>query len=841
MTDLPEYQPSKEELRASLSMHYVCAKLGIELNREAYGLCPFHADVEPSFYLWVGDDGQTRWWCQPCGHGGDIFDLIMRRDGCTFPGALERAAELLRELPPGYEPPTVELPVRHDPTDWADEVALARTRATLQDGILAMRMRYAPADDLRLCSAWDTYLRGTWGWGVSESGQIYMPHWAPDGTLTGCKKRDGAGRKDSMPGSRYTHLYGSWLGRRHRDVLITAGESDAAYAGWSAAADHLGIDVFGMPRGEKSNIDPAWLDFLRGASRIFLALDPDEAGVEGTRRWIEMLQGHTRDVRVCTLPLGRDLREARPDLRHLLSQARVPLHSPTDIAAEPGGYVRHDAEGNAREVTPWTVEPIAQLAGGDEPGFDAHLYFAGTKTRVIIRLADLATTHTLNRWCNVHNLIFTGTDKDRQRIAELVKARGHITPEIFQTERVGIHVPPQEYVFAGPSVVYPDGKYAGQLPWRYAPTRRTADVSGRVYLPDDEPFHWPWLESFLALSTPDVMHPLLSWIVAAARRHEAHEFPLLFLSGSSGVGKSTLARLAMRLATSKIEIDLGGSTPFILVRTLAASTSIPVFVDEWTRLSRDDIRQAFQGSVPVLYAGGLAERGQADLSAATYYLTAPVIVAGEDTFTLDREKDRVIMLRPTKQAQNLQALQAIALAPLERFGHGLHTWLATAPPDLPRLDLPEATRPEHNRQVLEAGWATLLAFLEDAAGHGEDVPVLPLAPDLSCFIIDPEDGATNVYEEALREGMALADPNHIPVVWPDQDGRGTWVRAQSLIGLIETRRLDIQLPGRSKAMLAYFKERYGDVTPHRTNPPGTLTSVRAHLIRGLDLREEENV
>ena len=318
------------------------------------------------------------------------------------------------------------------------------------------------------------------------------------------------------------------------------------------------------------------------------------------------------------------------------------------------------------------------------------------------------------------------------------------------------------------------------------------------------------------------------------RRHEVRDFPLLFIGGSSGVGKSTLARLALRLAGSNIEVDLGANTPFILYRTLASSTSLPVFVDEWTRLGRKDTREAFQGIVPLLYTGGIAERGQADLSAMGYQVTAPTIVAGEDTFALDREVERTVCIFPSRASQNPHALVAIQDKPLEAFARTMHRYLVDRP-DVLRLDFaPTATRPEYNAMVLRSGWATLRAFLNEALLGGEDVPDIPETPDLSCFERAIEEGHENVYEAALEAGLAMEDANHLRVVWLDPEGHGTFVRVRELLGLIETRRLDIQLPGQSRAMLSYFRERY-TVEERRVTPPFGLKVVRAHLILNLNL------
>jgi energy-coupling factor transporter ATP-binding protein EcfA2 len=855
------YIPSKDELRARLSMAYVSHRLGIPLDREGRGHCPFHDDTDPSYYLWEGDDGIMRWWCQPCGFGGDIFDLIQRKQSVGFPESQAVAARMLADLPPGYEPPRIEPRIKPTVADWQSEVAAAQAAAKAEEsnGKLSVWTRLVNSDtEITEAYRWDAYLRTTWGWGLDPlTGTIYMPHWTEDGTLTGCKTRLGV-RKGSLPGSKYVALYGSWLGRRHSDVLLTEGESDAVVAGWLAAEESIAIDIFALPSGAARPPTPEQLGFLGRGGTLYLAFDPDAAGVNATRAWIKALneEGHG-DVRVCILPLDQDLRAcglSRGGLRRLLGRAKSPVGAPDDarIAAAPHGrgYYKTDADGIPHRFTNWTVDPVAKLSGSEDSGFDVTVHHRRQPRPGVILLADLGSVQALVKWANKNDLIFTGTDNDRKAIAELVEALGSVCPEIFHTTQVGIHDAPEFYEDAGKSVVYAGDTYVGKVPWRYSPGVRAADVADRLWLPsrkrneeDTGAFYWPWLSAFLALSASEVTHPLLAWLVASARRPEVEEFPLLFIGGSSGVGKSTLAKLGTRLMGSKIEIDLAANTPFILLRTLAASRSLPIFVDEWTRLSKKETREQLQGIIPVLYTGGRAERGQADLSSTTYSMLAPVIVAGEDTFTLDRELDRTVVIQPSKAAQNVRALNYINLSPIERFGEGLHRWLAFEAKGLPPLGPAQPTRPEYNRAVLLAGWATLAAYLAHCAANGEDVPAIPTEPDLSCFEVEsPGHERENVYETALHECAAMRSKE--AAVWTDPDGRGTWIRPVQVCAIIDREKLDIQLPGRSRAMLAYLRERYEvesgpDGAGEHVVPPASFTPVRAHLVLGLNLNTEE--
>ena len=50
------------------------------------GLCPFHGEKTPSFYV---TPARESWKCFGCGLGGDIFSFVMQRDSVSFPEALK--------------------------------------------------------------------------------------------------------------------------------------------------------------------------------------------------------------------------------------------------------------------------------------------------------------------------------------------------------------------------------------------------------------------------------------------------------------------------------------------------------------------------------------------------------------------------------------------------------------------------------------------------------------------------------------------------------------------------------------------------------------------------------
>jgi DNA primase len=54
------------------------------------GLCPFHQEKTPSFYV---DEEKGLFHCFGCKAGGDLFAFVERIEGLDFPAALERLAE----------------------------------------------------------------------------------------------------------------------------------------------------------------------------------------------------------------------------------------------------------------------------------------------------------------------------------------------------------------------------------------------------------------------------------------------------------------------------------------------------------------------------------------------------------------------------------------------------------------------------------------------------------------------------------------------------------------------------------------------------------------------------
>ncbi len=58
-------------------------------GRQYVGLCPFHSERHPSFYV---HPEKKIFYCFGCAAGGDLFAFIMRAEGCDFVSALRIVA-----------------------------------------------------------------------------------------------------------------------------------------------------------------------------------------------------------------------------------------------------------------------------------------------------------------------------------------------------------------------------------------------------------------------------------------------------------------------------------------------------------------------------------------------------------------------------------------------------------------------------------------------------------------------------------------------------------------------------------------------------------------------------
>lgn len=331
-------------------------------GRNLKGLCPFHTEKTPSFYIFP--DSQ-RWHCFGCGKGGDIFNFVTEFEGLDFRTALE---ELARQAGVEVHPRTPEQIEAESESErlrnlmqsaaeyyhtlllTAPQAAHARDylerRGFTRETIDTFQLGYA-------LNAWDALRTDLWGKGFSVEDQIkagMLVERDDGGTFDRFRDRvmipicDRRGRIIAFGGrvlnpenqpkymnSPQTPLFDKsqvLFGYHHATRAIREADEVVVVEGYMDVMipHQAGFENVVAPMG--TALTEGHLKQLqRLTNRFILAMDPDAAGIHGTlqgletarqtldREWEPIFdprglvgyEGRLKvDIRVVTLPEGLD-------------------------------------------------------------------------------------------------------------------------------------------------------------------------------------------------------------------------------------------------------------------------------------------------------------------------------------------------------------------------------------------------------------------------------------------------------------------------------------------------------------------------------------------------------
>ncbi|AEJ40928.1 DNA primase catalytic core domain protein [Sulfobacillus acidophilus TPY] len=162
-------------------------------------------------------------------------------------------------------------------------------------------------------------------------------------------------------------------------------------------------------------------------------------------------------------------------------------------------------------------------------------------------------------------------------------------------------------------------------------------------------FHHLW-----ALAPASVLIPVLGWFWAslwADRIRDTtgtRQFPILSVFAARGTGKTTLLTMIYRALWGDGEVHSASMTPFALIKNLAATYTMPLFLDEFRpgEMAEGQERKFYQ-LLRQNFNGQSEQRGTASQKIQTYPLIAPVILAGESRPTDSAVLDRSVLVTLT--------------------------------------------------------------------------------------------------------------------------------------------------------------------------------------------------
>jgi len=90
-------------------------------GKEYVGLCPFHDEKTPSFFV---NEDKGVFNCFGCNEHGDVFDFLMKKLGLDFKGVLDHLGVDSGTIPKTKPRKSIERQAAEVITTWADEMSL---------------------------------------------------------------------------------------------------------------------------------------------------------------------------------------------------------------------------------------------------------------------------------------------------------------------------------------------------------------------------------------------------------------------------------------------------------------------------------------------------------------------------------------------------------------------------------------------------------------------------------------------------------------------------------------------------------------------------------------------
>ncbi len=181
----------------------------------------------------------------------------------------------------------------------------------------------------------------------------------------------------------------------------------------------------------------------------------------------------------------------------------------------------------------------------------------------------------------------------------------------------------------------------------------------------------------LEMNERKVLLPLLGWFFATPLkeivRSNIGAFPSILMHGGQGSGKTSTAKMLMRMAGYKNAIpNKCDMKPFPMLKNLSATNGIPQFYDEFKESDlKDESVDSLLRYIREIYDGELEQKGREDQTTVEYELLAPMAVLGEWNINQPAIRERTLMIRfndaVKKNKKMREAFHRILDLPLEGF------------------------------------------------------------------------------------------------------------------------------------------------------------------------------
>lgn len=198
-------------------------------------------------------------------------------------------------------------------------------------------------------------------------------------------------------------------------------------------------------------------------------------------------------------------------------------------------------------------------------------------------------------------------------------------------------------------------------------------------LPDAEyrEFLGTFFGTIASVNRAEVMLPMLGWFMACPLKErimpELGGFPLLFVHGAQGSGKTSTSQLLKRLAGYADPSPVSCTQKaFPMLKLVSSTNGVPVILDEFKKsdMPADSYEQLLR-LMRKSYSGEAESKGRADQTTVQYNLSAPLCVMGEWNIVQPAILERVLVARFANTVKTDQSMQSaftrLWAMPLEGF------------------------------------------------------------------------------------------------------------------------------------------------------------------------------
>ncbi len=331
-------------------------------------------------------------------------------------------------------------------------------------------------------------------------------------------------------------------------------------------------------------------------------------------------------------------------------------------------YFKHEKKGKQfieKQVSTFTINPkeLLVLEDSDCLKCDVRSSMGYSYKNVLLENVDWHTRSKFLKALGHQDCTFTGSENDLQALCSYVNTKVPIrktgTKKIGLIDNIwvseGFNITKEGIQEELKIVPFEKGSNAFYHKIKY---KSLSDVEYKNMLT-------AFYENIGKVNEPEVIYPLISWIFTTPLKTIIGEkldgYPLVFIHGSQGSGKTTTGQLMLRLV-GYCDSQPNSCTmrPFPMLKLLSANNGIPILLDEFKVSDmRSDQVDSLLRYMRKSYKGEFEQKGRADQTIEEYQLIAPMIVMGEWNINQPAIKERLILIRFTEKVKKSRAMQIV--------------------------------------------------------------------------------------------------------------------------------------------------------------------------------------